>query len=182
VGYRGIMGGDNGIDIFPSPGGIAMKTLAIACLAAVLLITAVPPAPAQTSEDLIELLRHDLNTEATAIMSEALALDPNQAEIFWPIWREYRAEWAKTGDTQLTLLKDYAEHYQQMTDEKAEELAEQTFKLEKDRNDLRKKYWKKIDKELGSIIAARFVQMDRQLSNLIQLQISSQVPLVQAPH
>lgn len=159
-----------------------MKTLVAASLAAVLIIAAAPRSPAQTPDDLIELLRHDLNTEATAIMSEALALDPSQSEIFWPIWREYRNEYAKTGDAQLALLKDYAEHHLQMDDVKATELAERSFKLEEDRIKLRKKYWKKVDKELGGIMAARFVQVDRQLSNLIQLQISSQVPLVQAPH
>ena len=158
-----------------------MKTSLIACLAALAALALAPVASAQTVDDVIELLRHDLNTEATAIMTEALALDSGQSEIFWPIWREYNLEWSKTGDDQLALLKDYAEHQMNMDDEKAKELAERAFKIEEQRLKLRKKYWKKVEKELGGVIAARFVQVDRQLSNLVQLQISSQVPLVQAP-
>ena len=158
-----------------------MKTSLIACLAALAALALAPVASAQTVDDVIELLRHDLNTEATAIMTEALALDSGQSEIFWPIWREYNLEWSKTGDDQLALLKDYAEHQMNMDDEKAKELAERAFKIEEQRLKLRKKYWKKVEKELGGIIATRFAQVDRQLSNLVQLQISSQVPLVQAP-
>ena len=150
-----------------------MKSVIVTSLAFLLLLSVVPTASAQTTDDLIELLRHDLNTEATAIMTEALALSEGQSEIVWPIWREYNLEWSKTGD---------AEHQMSMDDVKAKELVERSFKIQEQRTKLRKKYWKKVEKELGGIIAARFVQVDAQMSNLVQLQISSQVPLVQAPN
>lgn len=159
-----------------------MKIRSIALCVALVGVLLIPAAYAQNTDDLIELMRHDLKTEATAIMTEALALDPAQSEIFWPIWREYNLEWSKTGDAQLALLKDYAEHQMQMDDATAKELVERSFKIQEQRTKLRKSYWKKVDKELGGIIAARFVQIDSQLSNLVQLQISSQVPLVQAPN
>jgi type II secretory pathway component PulJ len=159
-----------------------MKSKFVACLVVLAagLVALAPAASAQNTDDLIELLRQDLNTEATAIMTEALALDSSQSEIFWPIWREYNLEWSKTGAAQLALLKDYAEHHTTMDDEKAKEYAERGFKIEEQRLKLRKKYWKKVNKELGGIIAARFAQVDRQLTNLVQVQIASQVPLVQA--
>jgi len=157
-----------------------MKSLFIVCLVAASLFAIAPPASAQNVDDLIELLRHDINTEATALMTVALDLDSAQSEIFWPIWREYNLERSKTGDAQLALLKEYADHQLTMDDEKAKYYSEQAFKIEESRLKLRKKYWKKVNKEIGGIIAARFVQVDRQLSNLMQVQISSQVPLVQA--
>ena len=157
-----------------------MKSLLVICLVAAGLFAVAPPASAQTMDDMIELLRQDLNTEATALMAAALELDSAKSDIFWPIWREYNLEWSKSGDAQLALLKDYADNQLTMDDEKAKGYAERAFKIEENRLKLRKKYWKKINKELGGIIAGRFVQIDRQLSNLIQVQIASQVPLVQA--
>ena len=157
-----------------------MKSLFIVCLVAASLFAIAPPASAQNVDDLIELLRQDLNTEATALMTVALELDSAQSEIFWPIWREYNLEWSKTGDAQLALLKEYADNQLTMDDEKAKDYTERSFKIEESRLKLRKKYWKKVNKEIGSVIAGRFVQIDRQLSNLIQVQIASQVPLVQA--
>ena len=157
-----------------------MKSLFIACLVAASLFAIAPPASAQNVDDLIELLRQDLNTEATALMTAALELDTAQSEIFWPIWREYNLERSKIGDVQLALLKEYADNQLTMDDVKAKDYAERAFKIEENRLKLRKKYWKKINKEIGSIIAGRFVQIDRQLSNLMQVQIASQVPLVQA--
>ena len=157
-----------------------MKSLFVICLVAAGLFAVAPPASAQNVDDLIELLRQDLNTEATALMTAALELDSAQSEIFWPIWREYNLEWSKTGDAQLALLKEYADNQLKMDDEKAKDYAERAFKIEESRLKLRKKYWKKVNKEIGGIIAGRFVQIDRQLSYLVQVQIASQVPLLQA--
>jgi len=158
-----------------------MKQLFAACLVVACLVALAPAASAQSDEDMIELLRQDLTTDATAIMTAALQLDSAQSELFWPIWREYNLEWSKTGDAQLALLKEYADKQMSMDDEIAEDFAKQAFKIEENRLKLRKKYWKKVNKAVGGIIAARFVQVDRQLSNLIQVQIASEVPLVQAP-
>ena len=156
-----------------------MKSLFIVCLVATSLFAFATPASAQNMDDMIELLRQDLNTEATALMTVALDLDSAQSEIFWPIWREYNLERSKIGDAQLALLKEYADNQLNMDDETAKDYAERAFKIEENRLKLRKKYWKKVNKEIGGIIAGRFVQIDRQLSNLMQVQIASQVPLLQ---
>ncbi len=158
-----------------------MKQLFAACLVITCLVSLAPAASAQSNEDMIELLRQDLTTDATAIMTAALQLDSAQSELFWPIWREYNLEWSKTGDAQLALLKEYADKQLSMDDEIAEDFAKRAFKIEENRLKLRKNYWKKVNKALGGIIAARFVQVDRQLTNLMQVQIASEVPLVQAP-
>lgn len=158
-----------------------MKRLFAACLAIVCLAALAPTASAQSNEDMIEMLRQDLTADATAIMTAALQLDSAQSELFWPIWREYNLEWSKTGDAQLALLKEYADNQAKMDDDLAEDYAKRAFKIEENRLKLRKKYWKKVNKAVGGIVAGRFVQVDRQLTNLMQVQIASEVPLVQAP-
>jgi hypothetical protein len=65
-----------------------------------------------------------------------------------------------------------------MTDEKAKQLAEASFRLEEDRVKLRRQYYKKIEKELGSTLAARFTQIDRQIQLLLDIQIAAQIPLI----
>jgi hypothetical protein len=130
-------------------------------------------------EHYMELLRSDLRADQTAIMTEAMDLTSDQATLFWPIYREYQHEVERIGDQQIALLQDYAAHYLTMTDDKATDLVKQSFTLEKKRLDLRRKYNGKIEKALGGVIAARFVQVDRELAMLIFLQASAAIPLVE---
>jgi hypothetical protein len=41
------------------------------------------------SQDATELLRADLRTTKTAILTEVMNLDGPQSDVFWPIYREY---------------------------------------------------------------------------------------------
>ncbi len=52
------------------------------------------------------------------------------------------------------------------------------LKVTKDRNSLREKYYKKMRKALGGVMAARFFQIDRVLNDIIDIQIFSEIPLV----
>ena len=50
------------------------------------------------------------------------------------------------------MIKDYAASYANMTNEKAKELAERSFKLEEDLVKLRRTYFKKVEKALNSVV------------------------------
>jgi DNA anti-recombination protein RmuC len=132
-------------------------------------------------ESYLELLRSDIKTQKTAILTEAMQLTDDQASVFWPVYREYDHELSKLGDKRVGLIKDYAKHYDSMTDEKAKELMESVFKIEEEQLKLKKKYFKKFEKELSSMVATRFFQVDNQINNLVWLQVTSELPLIKAP-
>jgi hypothetical protein len=50
--------------------------------------------------------------------------------------------------------------------------------LEKRRTKLKKKYFKKFEKALSAVVAAKFVQVENQINLLIDLQIASELPLI----
>ena len=52
------------------------------------------------------------------------------------------------------------------------------FALEKRRTKLKKKYFKKFEKALSAITAAKFIQVENQINLLIDLQIASDLPLI----
>ena len=132
-------------------------------------------------DDFIELLRQDLKTQKVAIITETMNFTEEEANVFWPVFREYDFEVTKLGDEELALIKDYAENYDKMTDEKAKELGERAIKIDEKRLKLRKKYYKEFQKVLPAIKATRFMQVDNQMSLLIDLQIASELPLVDSP-
>jgi hypothetical protein len=150
-----------------------MRSLAIAML--MLLISTA----AFAQEEYIELLRSDVRSGKIALITEAMQLTPEEGEIFWPIYREYDLELNKLADRRIAMIKDFGQHWAAMTDEKAKEISKEFFDQQKDRVELREKYFKKIEKEMSATTAAKFVQIENQLGLLIDLQIASEIPLLQ---
>jgi len=126
----------------------------------------------------VELLRADVRAEKTAIIGQIMDLNDDQAAKFWPIYREYDAALQQLNDKKLAGIKEYAKNYDSMTDEKADELAKLALDLENERNDLKRTYYDKMSKQLGGILAARFLQIENQLLMVIDLQIASSLPIV----
>jgi len=125
----------------------------------------------------IKLLRQDVRSEKSLVMSEVMQLDPDQAAKFWPIYRDYDAELTKINDLRVANIEDYAKSYNQMTDAKADELIRNALTYQKQRTELLDKYYERVKQEMGAITAARFVQVEYQLLLVIDLQIASSLPV-----
>jgi hypothetical protein len=110
-------------------------------------------------------------------MTEALELTDAQGSAFWPIYREYDTELSALGDRRIALIKTFAAKYGTMTDADASTFAKDYFALHKDRLKLREKYFDRVAKATSSVIAARFVQVETVVGNLIDLQIAAELPL-----
>ena len=132
-----------------------------------------------TNEKYVELLRTDVRAEKVAIITEAMMFTDDQSSAFWPIYREYETELGKIYDERLALIKDFAANYENMTEEKAKELAKSAFMLRDKQQKLFKKYHGKVEKALTPIMAARWMQVENSIGMLIDLQISASLPLIQ---
>ena len=142
-----------------------------------LLVTAMPAA-AQDDEKYLELLRADLKTQKTAIMTENLHLSDAEGEAFWPIYREYDLKLSTLQDERLTLLKDYATAFESIGPEMAMTLMNKAFALEEKRLKLRKQYFDKIAKAVSPVVAARFAHVDSVIQHGLDLQVQMVVPMM----
>jgi hypothetical protein len=127
----------------------------------------------------VELLRVDVRAKKTAIFTEIMHFNDQQAAKFWPIYNEYDNELQKLNDQKLAGIQEYAKNFGNMTDEKADELATLALELENKRNGLKKAYYEKVRAQLGGVIAARFLQIENQLLMVIDLQIAASLPIVE---
>jgi len=125
----------------------------------------------------IDLLRKDVRSQKSGVMSEVMQLDPDEAAKFWPIYRDYDAELTKVNDLRIANIKEYADHYPQLTDAKADELIRNALSYQKQRSELLSKYYERMKQDLGAVTAARFVQVEYQLLTIIDLQITSVLPI-----
>lgn len=147
-------------------------------LIVLLIVFSISLVNAQNMERYLELLRMDIKTEKVRIITEAMKLNDQESEKFWPLYREYDLKMTELNDEVLRIIKSYADHYQTMVDQRARELMNMSFDVNEKKSKLRKDYFKKFDKMLGATKAARFIQVERQLDQLITLQISVRLPLI----
>ena len=172
-----------------------MKKLAMAALAAVSLFqigslaaqTAAPaatPAPATKSaqddtDQNIKLLREDLRSHRKQLVAVNLSLTDTEATKFWPVYDKYTAEASKLGDERLAIIKEYAEGFGKISDAQALSLTKRSIALEEKTAQLRAKYVPLVNKAIPGTKTATFFQIDRRISNLIDLQLAKEIPLVQ---
>lgn len=173
---------------------IRMALLLAVCLASSAALVAQtktptekPPAKsaatAETPEELntreyIILLRKDVSAEKARLLGTVMQFDAEDAAKFWPIYREYDVELNKLNDLRVANIQEYAHSYDAMTDAKADELIKNAMSYQKRRGELLAKYYERVKQELGAITAARFVQVEHQLLAIIDLRITSSLPVV----
>ena len=126
----------------------------------------------------IEMLRSDIRAKKVAIMTQSMNFSEEQAKVFWPIYREYNTEQEKISDERIKLIKSYIKFYENMTDKTAKVLMNKSLEIDQARLDLRKKYYKKLEKALPAQLAAKAMQLDNQINMLIRIQIDSELPLL----
>jgi flagellar biosynthesis chaperone FliJ len=137
-----------------------------------------PNSDPQNIQAYIALLRSNVRQQKAEMMGAVMQLSAADAAKFWPIYDEYDKELTKLNDLRVANIQEYANTYDQMTDEKADELIQKAMAYRKQRFELLAKYYERVKQALGGITAARFLQVEDQLLLLIDLQIDSSLPVV----
>ena len=81
----------------------------------------------------IELLRSDVKTQKKFLVSQTMQFSEEDASVFWPIYKEYEIELDKLGDKRISNIRDFANNYEKMTDQKADELIDKAFNYQEER-------------------------------------------------
>jgi len=132
-----------------------------------------------TDQD-IEMLRSDLRAQRKQITAQNMTLTADEATKFWPIYEDYRKEAIKTNDERWALIKDYAANYNSMTDAQAQDYIKRSTAVEQELIALRIKYVPLFEKVISPKKTALWYQIDRRIDLLINLQLSSLIPMVDA--
>jgi hypothetical protein len=135
----------------------------------------------QTLQDQdIELLRKDIRSKKKQLIAANLTLTDAQATKFWPVYDQYTAELVKINNHKYALLKQYADTFGTVTDEQAVGLIKGALSVEEQVAQLRIRYVPIFLQVLPGKQTMNFFQLDRRIQSMIDLQLMSQIPLVQA--
>jgi hypothetical protein len=134
-----------------------------------------------TDQD-VKLLRQDIQSRKKQLIAANLTLTDSEATKFWPVYDQFGAEMNTLGDQKLALIKEYAQGFGSLTDAQAQSLLNRSLALDAAVAQLRIKYVPIVNKVLPGTKTATFFQMERRITNMIDLQVASQIPLVQEQH
>jgi len=156
----------------------AATGLMLAVAASTTVRAQAPAAKAPDVDKLIELVRKDVRGQKADIIAKTMNFDAAQAAAFWPVYKAYEAERQALGNERLGVIQDLAEHFESLNDAKAKGLLDRSLVIEEKRVALEKRYAGEFLKVLPAKTVARFLQVESRLNNLINLELSSQIPLV----
>jgi Spy/CpxP family protein refolding chaperone len=160
-----------------------MTRLAPLALASLLAFAAMPAlSDEQPSLDQqIQMIRSQTEAQRQTTMAANVQLTDEESQKFWPVYRDYRNQVAKLNDQRVAIIKDFADNYGSMTNDKAKSLVRQTLDNLKARDSLKAKYIGKFEKVLPAIKAARVMQIENKLDAFIEVGLALSIPLALPP-
>jgi len=133
----------------------------------------------QTTDDYIEVAREVLKTEKKAAIADAMDLTEAENGPFWSLYNEYNFELSKLQNKRINVIKEYAAHFENLSDEKADELWTEAMNYGTQVLKLKKKYYKKFKKILPAGKAARYFQAENKIEALVNAQFALEIPKIE---
>lgn len=137
-----------------------------------------PKAGTSSEQDELALFRASIRMEKREFVDDAMDLEEAQSKKFWSLYHQYEADLMKLNDSRFALIKDYAAHFDVITEEKAGDLVKAALDYRKSRTALLEKYYNRIAKALSKKVGARFLQVESILHGAEDVEIGASVPLM----
>ena len=134
---------------------------------------------AQGANDYLELTREVLKAEKKAAVTEAMQLTDAESQPFWNLYNEYQTNLYTVQNKRIAIIKDFANNFESLSDEKADELWKGSMKYKNELLKLKKSYYAKFKKVVSPGKAARFMQLENKIETLIDAQLALEIPLLE---
>jgi hypothetical protein len=115
--------------------------------------------------------------EKKAMVAEFVKVSDTQKDAFWKLYDEYETARKELAKRRITLLEQYANGYDKMTNESAEKWTTEVISLSKKTDDLLVSYYGKVKKATNPIVALQFYQVEGYILTGIRLTILEGLPL-----
>jgi hypothetical protein len=125
----------------------------------------------------IQLLRQDLRAQKQKLIAQNLPMTESEAIKFWAVYNKYAQDLRDINDEKYRLIKEYGEQWPTMTNDQALIYIRRWLEVDDQAHQLRTKYVPAVSQALPGKKAATFFQLDRRISMMIDMQLSSQIPL-----
>jgi len=132
---------------------------------------------AQTSNE-IDLIQAAFGIEKIAIVNNFVKPSPEQKEAFLKVYNEYELKRKKLGETRIKLLNQYANQWENMTNEQADTWMKDVMALSIKQDKLIKTYYNKVKSATNAKVATQFYQIEVYILTTIRYSILESIPFV----
>ena len=155
---------------------ITLVTLLLASMASY------TPAIAQVepgTREAMEVTRETLQAKREEIVRTAIDLADNEADAFWALYHEWRAEMAKIGGRKAHIVEQINDQdYERISDQQSKEMLDEWLGLQAQSLKLQSKYVEAFRKILPNRKVARFFQLENKLDAIIAYDLAERLPLL----
>ncbi|WP_224488969.1 hypothetical protein [Robertkochia flava] len=136
------------------------------------------PLQAQVSDEEAKLIQDAWGLDKKEMIDQYMGLSGEAANSFWEVYDAYMIERKDLGMDRYQILKEYAENYDGLSGEKADELTERLFKNNMALEKLQLKCYKRMKKAVGPLEASKFIQAERYIESVIRIEVQSGIPFI----
>lgn len=131
------------------------------------------------NEAFLELLRSDVDKETTAILTNTMQFSADEAAIFWPLYKAYTDKVDLLADRRIELIQQYAKKIDTMSDEEADDMANEWLDLQRSRTEALGSLYSDVASALSPSVALKVVQLEHRFNLIVDMQIANELPMVE---
>jgi hypothetical protein len=124
----------------------------------------------------LDNVKRRLQLERDAIFLDALSMTVSEVHDFHPIYVEYAKEKKELDDALVKLMVFYLDNYRSAEVKFMHRFTIQSDKYQRAEQKLRKRYFKKISKEVSLQVASEFYELDDFCCAVLRLNVLSSLP------
>jgi hypothetical protein len=159
-----------------------VKSRATMVLATVGMVMAVvvPGITQEKPADDMQIFREKIRADKKLLVAENMRLTEAEAMAFWPVYDQYQDELFLLRARTVKLIKDYADAYENMSNDTAKKLVDELMNIETLGLKLRQTYLPEFRKVLPEVKVARYYQIENKIHAGLMYELAENIPLVKA--
>ncbi len=154
-------------------------TMVLAIIGLVIAMT-VPGRAQDKPADNMQIVLEKIRADKKLLVAENMQLTESEAKAFWPVYNQYQDELFLLRSRTVKLIKDYADAYEKMNNERAKKLMDEYITIETLGPKLRQTYLPKFRKVLPEVKVARYYQIENKIRAALMYEIGANIPLAKA--
>jgi hypothetical protein len=156
------------------------RVLVVLGILGAILVAGVPGIAQEKPADNMEVVLEKIRADKKLLVAENMQLTEAEAKGFWPVYRRYQDELFLLRSRTAKLIKDYAEAYDQMSNDTAKKLLDEYMTIEALGLKLRQAYLPKFRGVLPEVKVVRYYQIENKIYAVLVYEIAAKIPLMKA--
>ena len=128
--------------------------------------------------DNMQIVREKIRADKKLFVAENMQLTEAEAKAFWPVYERYQDELFLLRTRTVKLINDYAQAYEEMTDDTAKNLLDEYVTIETLGLKLRQAYLPKFRNVLPEVKVVRYYQIENKINAALMYELGANIPLM----